>query len=189
MKQTLFSFKFILPTLLIASIYLIFSTYLMNGSLVEETVFGSFPISYKVSLLLALLQGMWTTMSGLALIVFMLTALLTGANLTLLWQKINVLRHMKGLHLVVGGNSLLGIVGSGCAACGLPVLSLLGLSGSLIYWPLHGAELSYVAVILLTGSFYLLIKKSAKAQKCDINVNKKNISVIGTIPAVQKNTL
>lgn len=183
MKQTLFSLKFILPTLLIASVYLIFSTYLMNGSLVEETVFGSFPISYKVNLLLALLQGMWTTMTGVSLTIFILTALLTGANLALLWQKITVLRHAKGLHLVVGGNSLLGIVGSGCAACGLPVLSLLGLSGSLIYWPLHGAELSYISVILLAGSFYLLIEKSAKAQTCDINTK---IPVMGTVPAVQK---
>ena len=133
MSKILISSKFLIPTFIIASIYVSFATYLMNAGLVRDTLFGSFSLSYKTSLLLALLSGMWTAMSGIALILLFLTAILTGANFTLLVRQIKLLRGVKNLHFVVGGNTLLGLAGSGCAACGLPVLSILGLSGSIIY--------------------------------------------------------
>jgi len=101
-------------------------------------------------------------MNGPGLIVLFLVALLTGANLTLLFGKINMLRNSKNIKLMVGGNSLLGIVGSGCAACGLPILSLLGLSGGVVYLPFRGVEISYISLILLIISFYLLIKNSSQ---------------------------
>ena len=106
---------------------------------------------------------MWTAMSGPGLMVLFLVAFLTGANLTLLFGKVNLLKNNKSLRLVVGGNSLFGIVGSGCAACGLPILSLLGLSGSVMYLPFRGAEISYISLVLLVISFYLLIKNSNQA--------------------------
>jgi len=173
MRKILTSSKFLIPTLIIASIYVIFATYLMNIRLVQETIFGSFSVNYKVSLLFALLSGMWTAMSGSALILLLLTAVLTGANLTLLVRQIKVLRSAQNLHLVVGGNTLLGLVGSGCAACGLPVLSFLGLTGSVIYLPFRGTELSYLAVALLLISFYLLLKSVYEKEYCTIPSKKK----------------
>lgn len=106
---------------------------------------------------------MWTAMSGPGLVMLFLIAFLTGANLTLLISKINLLKNNKSLQLVVGGNSLFGIVGSGCAACGLPILSLLGLGGSVMYLPYHGAELSYLSLIFLLVSLYFLLKNSNQA--------------------------
>jgi len=166
MQRILISSKFLIPTLVIASIYVVFATYLMNLRLVQETFFGSFSVTYKASLLFALLSGMWTAMSGSALILLFATAILTGANLTLLVREIKILRKAQNLHFVVGGNTLLGLAGSGCAACGLPVLSILGLSGSIIYLPFHGQELSYLAVILLSISFYLLLRSVFDKEYC-----------------------
>jgi len=88
-------------------------------------------------------------------------------------RQIKLLRSVKNLHFVVGGNTLLGIAGSGCAACGLPVLSILGLSGSIIYLPFRGTELSYLAVILLSISFYLLLKSVFEKEYCVIPVKNK----------------
>ncbi len=161
--MTLFSKRFIIPTFAIAFLYVILITYSMNVRILKDTLFGDYNAVYKLRLLFSLLQGMWTAMSGLGLTILFLIALLTGANLTLLFSKMSLLKNNKKLRLVVGGNSLLGIVGSGCAACGLPVLSLLGLSGSVIYLPFRGAEISYISLILLTVSFYLLIKNSNQA--------------------------
>lgn len=172
MKNIVLSQKFLVPTLLVAIIYSIAVTYAMNGSLIIDTVIGEFSLQYKVSLLLALIQGMWTSMNGVGIVVLLLTAFLTGANLTLLWQHIRSIKGFKNLHVVVGGNSLLGLIGSGCAACGLPILSILGLSGSIIYLPFHGAELSYVAVILLSISFYLLTRSNFQKQLCAIPARK-----------------
>ncbi len=170
--QILLSSKFLLPTFSVAILYVVFATYLMNVNLVGNTIFGSFTIAYKLNLLLALLQGMWTAMSGSALVLLFATAILTGANLTLLVRQINVLRKAENLHIVVGGSTLLGLVGSGCAACGLPLLSILGLSGSIIYLPFRGAEISYLAVILLSISFYLLLRSVFEKEYCVIP-NKK----------------
>ena len=132
----------------------------MNVRILKDTLWGDYDVTYKLKLLFSLLKGMWTAMSGPGLTVLFLVALLTGANLTLFFGKVNLLKNNKNLRLVVGGNSLLGIVGSGCAACGLPILSLLGLSGSVMYLPFRGAEISYISLILLMVSFYLLIKNS-----------------------------
>jgi len=157
---TLFSRRFIIPTLSIAFLYIIVITYSMNVRILKDTLWGDYDVTYKLKLLFSLLKGMWTAMSGPGLTVLFLVALLTGANLTLFFGKVNLLKNNKNLRLVVGGNSLLGIVGSGCAACGLPILSLLGLSGSVMYLPFRGAEISYISLILLMVSFYLLIKNS-----------------------------
>ena len=163
--MNLFSKRFAIPTLVITFLYVILITYSMNVNILRDTLFGDYDFDYKFKLLFSLLQGMWTAMSGWGLTVLFLVALLTGANLTLFFNKIWMLKNNKSLKLVVGGNTLLGIVGSGCAACGLPILSLLGLGGSVMYLPFRGQELSYISLILLTISFYLLIKNNNQACK------------------------
>lgn len=142
----------------------------MNTGFLKDTLFGEYNIFYKLKISFTLIQGMWTAMSGFGLTMLFLVALLTGANLTLLFSKILMLKNNKSLKLVVGGNTLLGIAGSGCAACGLPILSLLGLGGSVMYLPFRGQELSYISLILLLISFYLLVKNYN--QTCKINYGK-----------------
>ncbi len=151
----------------ISSLYLLFVTLLMNSGLVRDTIVGSYAISYKFQLLASLMQGMWTSMSPSGLIILFLIAVLTAVNLTLVFEKIRAQKTFDKLQVVVGGNSIFGILGSGCVACGLPILSLLGLSGSLIYLPYRGVELSYLSLALLSASLYLLIKN--RNQACAIN--------------------
>lgn len=142
----------------------------MNSSLASDTLVGSYGIGYKFQILVSLVQGMWTSMSPNGLIILFLIAILTATNLTLLFEKIMVLKKFDKLQIVVGGNSLLGVVGSGCVACGLPVLSLLGLSSSLIYLPYRGVELSYLSLALLSVSLYMLIK--GRNQSCAVSYEK-----------------
>lgn len=170
MKQILTNPTFIISSLTIASVYLVITTYLMNAELVWQTIFGNFPYSYKVNLLIALLQGMWTAMSGTGLVIVIITSLLTGANISLLITKISLLKKSGNLQLLIGGSTLFGVVGSGCAACGLPVLALLGLTGSVAFLPLRGMELSYISILLLSGSLYLLIRSINQVNSCEINL-------------------
>lgn len=155
---------FTLSVLVITSIYLIITTYLMNFTLIIDTILGKFPLTYKINLLVALLGGMWTAMAGEPFVILLITAFLTGVNLTLIAQKIKF--YSYSTNLLAGGSSIFGIVASGCAACGLPVISLLGLSGSIIYLPLRGMELSYLSIILLFMSLYFLIKKKKVSKAC-----------------------
>ncbi|MBI3232049.1 MAG: hypothetical protein HYZ51_03150 [Candidatus Doudnabacteria bacterium] len=171
MKDILLSKKVLLASILIAVIYIILAVYLMNFSLVKDTIFGDFPLSYKFRLLIALLGGMRTAMTKFSLFLLVLTAVLTGINLTLLALRLSVMRGNGKLHVMVGGSSILAIVSSGCAVCGLPILALLGLSGSIIYLPFHGTEISVVAVMLLLMTLYLMIISYPTEQVCKI-INK-----------------
>ena len=165
----IWSKKIITPTLLIAAVYMVATIYLMNADLVKDTIFGSHSLSYKWNLLLALLAGMWTSMSRINLFLLVVVAILTGTNLTMVVRRLQVIRASGKMSLVVGGSSLLGIVGSGCASCGLPILAFLGLSGAIFYLPFQGLELSVLAIILLSVSLYSLIKRNAKQEVCAVD--------------------
>lgn len=175
MSQIILRKKFIIPTLVIAVLYTLITMYLMNIRFLKFTLFGSFNLEYKTRLLIALLGGMWTAMSGFGLTMLIIVALLTGANLTLITERIIKLRSLGKMHFVAGGSSLLGFIGSGCAACGLPILALFGLSGSVIYLPFRGMELSVISAALLLISLYLMIKTYPKREICGIVVPSKNV--------------
>jgi hypothetical protein len=83
----------------------------MNITIIKDTVLGNYAWSYKISLLTTLLQGMWTAMSFSGLTTLFFIALLTGANLTLVVDRLTSLKKFDKLQVVVGGNSLLGVVG------------------------------------------------------------------------------
>lgn len=171
MKE-IWSKNIIISTLLIAALYVIATIYLMNAGLVKDTLFGVHSFSYGWNLLLALLAGMWTAMSTLSLVLLVIVAILTGANLTLVVQRLQTIRSSGKMSFMVGGSSLLGIVGSGCASCGLPILAFLGLSGAIFYLPFQGLELSVLAIILLSISLYSLIKQNAKQAVCAVDIDK-----------------
>ncbi|MBI2314448.1 hypothetical protein HYU93_00085 [Candidatus Daviesbacteria bacterium] len=168
MLQTIFTKKFIILSLVLAFIYLILSVYLMNFTLVKLTITGSYPMGYKFNLLVNLLGGMLTAMTGTGLLILILTAILAGINLVLLSKRILILKFSGKLHWVAGGSSLLGIAGSGCAACGLPVIALLGLSGSIAYLPFGGSEISVISLALLSISLYFLLKSYNKELSCKV---------------------
>lgn len=164
--DSIWSKKLIIPTVIIAALYIVATVYLMNAGLVKDTIFGSHSLSYKLNLLAVLLAGMWTAMSKLSLALLVVVALLTGANLTLVVQRLKMIQASGKMRLMVGGSSLLGIMGSGCASCGLPILALVGLSGAFVYLPFGGVELSIAAIALLSISIYFLLKNLAQEKVC-----------------------
>lgn len=161
-------YKILVSTLLIALVYILLIIFLMNSNLVKNTLLGNHDIGYKVKIVTYLMLGMWTSMSKIGLFLLITTAILTGLNISLLSEKIKTLKFQGNLQFVVGGSSILGVISSGCAACGLPILAILGLGGSLAFLPLRGMELSYISVIVLSYSLYLLVKP-IPINNCNIN--------------------
>lgn len=157
--------SFLISTALIALVYLTSSIYLMNFTLVKNTIIGNYDLAYKLKLLLALLEGMWTAMTRIGLFLLIITSILTGVNITLIGIRIMKMQTLKNVHYIAGGGSLLGVIGSGCAACGLPLISVLGLSGSIVYLPFHGVELSYLSILLLSVSLYFMLKAHKNINK------------------------
>lgn len=144
----------------IAAAYLLLTIFLMNFALAKDTLLGGYPLAYKVNITFSLILGMWTSMTHQTIFLLILIAFLSGLNLTLLAQKISLLKYAKSLQFTVGGGTILGIAGAGCASCGLPFLSLLGVSSSFL--PFKGEEFLYISLILLLVSVYLLFKSNAQ---------------------------
>lgn len=171
MQEIFKSKRFLIPAIVIAALYILLVTYLMNWSLAKDTLLGAYSVVYKWRILTGLLQGLTTSMTTFSLILLTLTGVLTGINLTLVFLRLRAIRNNGKLHVMVGGSSLLAIVGSGCAMCGLPILALLGLSGTLIYLPWRGIELSVIAVLLLLITFYFMLRSYPAEQVCKL-INK-----------------
>lgn len=166
--RKIWSAKIILPTFIIAMLYVIATVYLMNASLVQDALFGVHSPSYRWNILIALLIGMWTSMSELSLFLLTTVAILTGLNLVLTIERLRSIRSSGRMHWAIGGSSILGIVGSGCASCGLPILALLGFGGATAYLPFQGVELSLVAIILLSVSLHVLVKGRVEQARCAV---------------------
>lgn len=158
--------KSIFSILVIATAYIVIVTYLRNFVLVNDS-FLTFGLVAKIRLYISLLIGMTTSMTPLAVLLMLITSVLTGINITLIRDKIMDLKKIRKVHFLAGGSSILGVIGGGCVACGLPVISVLGLSGSLVFLPFKGAELPYVSIFLLLLSLYFLIKSNTN-EVCEV---------------------
>ena len=156
----------VIPALVTAAFYFLATTYLMNSRLAIDTLIGDYPPSYKLSLFTNLVLGMSSVMGTFGLTVLSITALLTGVNLALLARRITTMAKFGNVHLMAGGSSVLSFATSGCVACGLPILSLLGLGGSVAFLPLRGLELSYLSIVLLIISLAVLV--GANKQSCPV---------------------
>lgn len=173
--KTLWSGKIITITLAVASLYVVATVYLMNTGLVYDAIFGDHSWEYTQSILLALLFGIGTAMNGVGIVFLFTVALLTGANVSFLAERIRNVRASGKMRATVGGSSLLGIVGGGCASCGLPILALPGISGAIAYLPFQGMELSIVAIILLAVSLFTLIKSRSEEACRFIMLERKSV--------------
>lgn len=170
MKSSYLKPSFILSFLIISSSYLGLVTLLMNRELVVETLSGSYSFMYKMRIVMSLLEGMWTSMAGWGLFILIFTAILAGVNLTLLFERFQTTLRPQGMDVLATGGSLLGVIGSGCASCGFPLLPLVGLTAVVAYLPFRGLEFSYLSIGVLMLSTYLLIKN--KNKQCAAKVCK-----------------
>ena len=131
----------------------------LNVPLVLDLVVGgSLPLGSRLTILAELYPFVGTSFGPLQGILLVVVALLTGLDIAM------VAYHFRthGLSVSEGGSGALGVVlgvlGAGCAACGsavlLGVLSLFGVSTSLLFLPLDGLEFAVGALIVLTLSIY-----------------------------------
>ncbi len=164
MKKAKSIWALFIPISVVSLGYMTLVIYLMNSRLVLDTLIGGYPLEYKFKLLTALFEGMWTAMSREAVLLLFINAVLTGVNITFMYQKLTTLKRSGGVKFMIGGSSLIGIVGSGCAACGLPILAFLGLSGSVMALPFQGREISYLSVFFLMLSLGILLRSKQNSQ-------------------------
>jgi len=126
----------------------------------DLVVGGTLPLSSRLAIvgeLYPFVGTNFTVVQGLLLVV---VALLTGTDIAMATYHFRE----HGFDIQQGGagaaGMVLGTLGAGCAACGSAVmvglLSLVGVSASVLFLPLDGLEFALGAVVVLTLSIYWL---------------------------------
>ena len=107
-------------------------------------------------------------------VTLIIISLLLGIMVSLLIYRVYVFTKLKGkkkkhgIFPIIG--ALLGIIVPGCAACGLGLAPLLGISSALLILPFDGKEISILAIIILCIS---IIKVSDELFECKIIKKKR----------------
>jgi len=148
----------------------------LNVTLVADTLSLPIGTAAKVETLLSLypfVGSAYTAVQGGLLVV---VALALGVNLAMLAYHFRE----HGFSLQQSGGSVagavLGALGAGCAACGsailLGILSLLGISTSLLWLPLDGLEFAVLALAVVLLSTYWLADgmRGGEINGCPIDV-------------------
>jgi hypothetical protein len=133
----------------------------LNIPLVMNLVVGgSLDLAGRLTILTELYPFVGTSFTPPQGLLLIAVALLTGVDIAMATYHFRE----HGLDLQQGGAGAAGVVlgtlGAGCAACGsavlLGLLSLVGVTGGLLFLPLEGLEFALGAVVILTLSIYWL---------------------------------
>lgn len=133
----------------------------LNVTLVSDLVVGgTLPLENRLTILLELYPFVGTSFGAVQGALLLVVGALSGVDVAM------AVYHFRehGVSLRSGGTSVAGIVlgtlGAGCAACGsavlLGLLSLFGVTSSLLFLPLDGLEFALGAVVVLVLSIYWL---------------------------------
>lgn len=166
MKPFTLSRKDYATGLLITLTYLTLSLYFVNYRLILQTLFDTYPLTYKATLLFSLATGTWQILPWYEFILISITAILVGTNIALITKLLKRIKSQGKLKLSTGSTSLLAIAGVGCPSCGVSVLSVLGISSSA--FPVRGVTLQLITLGLLLLSLTYNIKKLRQPQLCPL---------------------
>jgi hypothetical protein len=167
--QVLSSYSLIIISI-ISFIYFSISVFLLNYRLVLSSIFGEYPLDFKFNILFQLLIGSYSAFSFLDFVLLIITSILVGINILLIYRIIISLK-TPGVKLsfTVGGSTILGVLVAGCSSCGFSVLSLLGIAGALSFIPFQAIGLHLIAITLLIFSWIYSLKTYHNKIVCKIN--------------------
>ena len=144
--------------LLAAGVGLSLFVFSLNLPLVELALTGTLPTSARFTILANLYPFVGSAFDPIQGGLLVAVAVLFGVDTAM------VTYHLRehGVSLSGGGGSafgaVLGALGAGCAACGsvllIGVLSLFGVSASLLFLPLDGLEFALLALVALLLSMF-----------------------------------
>lgn len=149
LREVLFG-RLSLLTYFVFLLFVFLPAVIINYRLFADTLFGDHSASFKVALTSSLLGGSLLRFSNVDLLLVLITGLLLGINISLVFLSVQTLQHAKKLSFSVGGIGLISLVASGCASCGISILSLVGISFAFL--PFHGVELTILSIGLLSIS-------------------------------------
>ncbi|MGK0208748.1 MAG: hypothetical protein ACI83O_000002 [Patescibacteria group bacterium] len=119
----------------------------------------------------ALIAGFVKTVSLTSLVTLIAISILFGIIVALISYKTRALKDAEPekYSMITGIGLFIGVLAPGCAACGLGLLSVLGLSSAFLrFLPYKGTELSLIAIGLLLFSIIQISQSIKKGIVCQI---------------------
>src|SRR3972149_7709230 len=116
-KETL-SIYSLVEILIISFIYFSFSTLLLNYKLVLSSIFSESSLRFKFTILFQLLIGSYSAFDRLDFFLLIITSLLVGTNILMVYKTLKSLRGEGGkLTVAAGGKAVFGIFFVGLFFC------------------------------------------------------------------------
>jgi len=168
--STVFSYKpYLLLTVLIAVLYYAFNAFIGNASIIFSS-FSSYGFSEAALIYITLFLGYASTIKLSSFITLISISILFGVLFSLLIYRAHVMKSVRNNNTKMGFLGSLGVfmgaIAPGCAACGLGIFPLLGISAaSLTFLPFGGLELSIIAIIILV---FTVVHMSNQLSVCEI---------------------
>jgi len=127
----------------------------------------SFLISIKF--LFFYFVGFPTTITTVSSVSMFIITLLFGSYISLAVYRTKQVKLFQDKKSILGTAGIFfGVFAPGCAACGIGLASLFGISGFIIALPFHGEEISFIAILLLGYANWSVAGKVNKSS-CSIN--------------------
>lgn len=166
----------VLAVVATAAALTLFVTSLQVPIVTDLVVGGSLPLDRRVAVLLELYPFVGSFFGPLQGVLLVAVSVLAGVDVSMATYHFRE----HGVSVQEGGASaagiLLGTLGAGCAACGsavlLGLLSLFGVSTSLLFLPLDGLEFAVGGVAVLLLSIYWLADgmRGGEVNGCPVDV-------------------
>lgn len=152
------------------------SVWLRNFSMLTA-IFGSSRISFsdKILLFVKLLFNVGIGIDLFSLFFLLVLSILSGFNAALIvYFFVRQKKIYAKQGVAASSGILIGLLGTGCAACGTFVLSSLlasfGAAGAIVSFPFGGEELSVLGIFLLLSSIFLLLKEIKSRNICILEI-------------------
>lgn len=156
--------KTIFISFLFGALFVLFTSIFVNITNVISVTYSPYPVVVKLKLLFFIIFGVFSALSPLDDIFLVVTAILFGLNMGIVLGKLEIMRKQKELGIVFGAG-IVSLVSVGCAACGLSLLSVLGLGSVFAFLPFHGIEFYVISIVVLLGCLHLNLGAYAKVCK------------------------
>ncbi len=168
LRKVYSNWKYFILLLVISSIF-----YTLNVIISGWSSILNFYINYgflkSLKFFSILLIGFKDTISLSSYYSLILISILFGIFLSLLFYKIRY-NNCNNVGVIGGIGLFVAAFAPGCAACGIGLASILGLSAGFLYFlPYKGLELSILAILFLGFS---ITKLSNNIYKCDLPIKQ-----------------
>lgn len=172
-KEVFMNWKYQLLTITLAVFFYLVNVMISNWKTLLS-FYPEFGFLKTINLFFNLTIGFGNTLKFSSYVSLLVTGALFGLLFSLITYKTLIIKTATGKTgtFVVGG-IFLGMIAPGCAACGVGLLSLFGLSSAfLVFLPLEGLEISLLAIGILFFSIMKISEDMSSAGTCEINIYK-----------------